>query len=164
MPPCARQPATSYWPPTNAPGARRGSKSNAVRHLGQKPFVRPRCPSRALPTGAPHTEQKRLSSPTTGGSINAWRGSTTGTGGTRVSPAPRRDVDPPRSRRRVGLDPATTRAEPNGTEPSLLLPVTAEPGLSGALGADMAPLPLTPGGGSGAAFGAAVGAIPHTSQ
>ena len=42
MPPWARQPTTSYWPPTSAPGAAAcGSKSNGVRHFGQKPLVRP---------------------------------------------------------------------------------------------------------------------------
>ena len=64
MPPCARQPTTSYWPPTRAPGSSFGVNENGVRHFGQKPSVRPGRPSRERPTGAPQMEQKRLSSAT----------------------------------------------------------------------------------------------------
>src|SRR5215213_858674 len=111
MPPCARPPTTSYCPPTSAPGRSFGSKSNGVRHLGQNPFDRPGEPSRERPTGAPHTEQKRLSSATVGGSISACRGSVIGTEGTCVRPAPSREVCVVAVSRRVGRLAPLERAD-----------------------------------------------------
>src|SRR6185295_5570516 len=122
MPPWARPPTTSYWPPTSAPGCSFGSKSNGVRHFGQNPFDRPGTPSRDRPTGAPQTEQKRLSSATVGGSIKAWRGSVTGTDGTWVRPAPRRDVCVVAVSRRVGRLAPLDRADPRGTRPRRVVP------------------------------------------
>src|SRR4029079_11102285 len=149
MPPWARQPTTSYWPPTSAPGCSFGSKSNGVRHFGQKPFDRPGAPSRERPTCAPQTEQNRLSSGTVGGSNNAWRGSVTGTDGTWVRPAPSRDVCVPVVvRRRVGGLPPVERADPSGTWPRRVVPER----------------PVTVLGASVRAEDEVTAARPHTSQ
>ncbi len=152
------------------PGCSFGSKSNGVRHLGQKPLVRPGDPSRERPTGAWQTEQKRLSSATTGGSISAWRGSTSGIGGTSVSPAPRREILLPWPPSRVvRREPVTERAEPIGTCSRRLVteleraertePVGTAPADAGAVG--VAPAPLAERGTAAAGDAAA---MPHTSQ
>ncbi|GAA1996084.1 hypothetical protein GCM10009838_71350 [Catenulispora subtropica] len=79
-----------------------------MRHLRQKPSVRPGLPSRPRPTGSPQFEQYRLFSGTCGSTMIADIGSLYGTGGTSISPAPRlprreRPVLPPREPR-VRLD------------------------------------------------------------
>src|SRR5689334_14173473 len=89
-----------------------------VRHWAQKPSVRPGLPSRDLPTGAPHFGQNRRSSGTIGFTRMAWLGSSAGTEGIVVSPAPSRA---PRSR---VLDVPTLRVvrePPVRTEPSGVL-------------------------------------------
>ena len=165
MPPWARQPTTSYWPPSMVPGVSLGSKSNGVRHFGQNPFERPGTPSRERPTCALHTEQNRLSSPTTGGSMSAWRGSSTGTDGISVRPAPRRDVWLRAPSRRVGrLPPATVRADPSGTWPSRLLAELARPDIAVDTGLDAgSAVPPALVAGAPAAAGDSA-AMPHTSQ
>ena len=82
MPPWAKQPITSYCPLSRLPATSVGSKSNGVRHLAQKPLVRPGAPSRERPTADWHTLQYRFSSATTGGFIRLCCGSTSGIGGT----------------------------------------------------------------------------------
>ena len=64
-----------------------------MRHLGQKPSVRPGWPSRDRPTGLPQFGQKRLSSGTCGLTMIACAASIAGLGGTVVEagaePSPR---------------------------------------------------------------------------
>jgi hypothetical protein len=72
-----------------------GTKEKGLRHLAQKPSVRPGCPSRERPTGDPQEGHVRFSSGTTGFFMIAAAASTAGTGGIVVRPAPSRA---PRSR------------------------------------------------------------------
>src|SRR6266568_748771 len=88
-PPWARQPSTSYWPPTRSPGWSFGVKENGVPQLRQKPSASPGRPSRARPTGCSHRGQKRLLSGTCGSARTALAGSWAGTGGISTRPAPR---------------------------------------------------------------------------
>src|SRR5690242_2378553 len=97
------QPSTAYCP-TLSPALSLGSKEKAVRHLRQKPSVRPGLPSRPRPTGALQFEQNRFPSGTCGLTMISVIGSLAGTGGTSISPAPRlprreRPVLPPREPR-----------------------------------------------------------------
>src|SRR5690606_39298753 len=87
-PPWARQPSTSYCPPTRSPGRSFGVKENRVPHLGQNPSVRPGRSPRPRPTGSPQLLQKRLPSATCGSDSTAVDGSRYGTRGTSTSPAP----------------------------------------------------------------------------
>ena len=66
-----------------------GANENGLPHLGQKPSVRPGRPSRERPTGAPQLGQNRRSSGTFG-FISTAAGSTAGTGGMAMRPAPSR--------------------------------------------------------------------------
>src|SRR5690242_7435283 len=96
-PPCARQPATSYWPWTMSPPLSLGTKEYGWPHLVQKPSVRPGRSPRARPTGAPQSEreQNRLRSGTSGFSSTIARGSGRGTCGTCTRPAPSRPREEP---------------------------------------------------------------------
>lgn len=73
-----------------SPGRNFGTKEYRCPHLVQKPSVRPGCPVRPRPTGAPqlHRLQNRFRSGTAGFSRTAVRGSVRGTSGTDTSPAP----------------------------------------------------------------------------
>ena len=122
MPPCARQPTTSYCPPTSAPGCSLGSKSNGVRHFGQKPLVRPGEPSRARPTGAAAHRAEPL---VLGDDRRVHQRLTRVEDGHRRRPASarRRAATSASSRasRRVGRLPPVVRAEPSGTRPRRLV-------------------------------------------
>src|SRR5262249_38099333 len=120
-PPCAIQPTTSYWPATRSPGFNFGANEYSRRHFGQKPSVRPGLPGRERPTGAPHAEQKRFSSGTSGFASTTERGSGTGSDGTVVMRAPRccmRLLDA--RMRRVGRLAPEIRAEPIGVVDNLV--------------------------------------------
>ena len=95
---------------------------NGLRHLGQKPSVRPGCPSRDRPTGDSQLGQLRRSSGTIGCSRIARAASTAGTAGIEVSPAPsrapRRRVDEVPTRRVILVPVAAVRAEPRAVEAS----------------------------------------------
>jgi hypothetical protein len=102
-----------------------GSKENAWRHFGQKPVVRPGCPSLPRPTGFPQLEQNRFSSGTTGSFMIALLASMAGNDGMVVRPAPSRAVrsrwDSERTRRVLALPPRPARAEPRAVDASRLL-------------------------------------------
>src|SRR6476469_8142193 len=88
MPPCATQPATSYWPATTSPLTSLGLNENGAPHLRQKPSSRPGFPSRDRPTGSPQRAQKRQFSATSGVAMIAVDGSLDGAAGRSLSPAP----------------------------------------------------------------------------
>ena len=104
---CSRPPRTDRR--RRRPACSFGAKEYGVRHFGQNPSVRPGLPSRDRPTGAPHVEQKRLSSATDGSASTTERGSATGAAGTFVMPAPR-CWDPVRR----GHQPARRAAQTGG--------------------------------------------------
>ncbi len=107
-------------------GLQLGVKEKALPHFGQKPSVRPGCPSRDRPTGEPQFGQFRFSSGTCGFFMIAWAASITGAGGTRVSPAPSRA-----DRSRLGArahpfgDLGTIAGGPLGAERGRLQPAGA---------------------------------------
>ena len=139
-------------------------------HLGQNPSVRPGCPPRDRPTGAPQLGQIRLSSGTCGFFMIACEASITGAGGTRVRPAPsraERSRCEPDCTRRVILLPLTARREPRAVESSRLDPwVRVEtpppPSVSGVAGGGANAAAAEVGAGA-AATGAPAG-LPQTSQ
>jgi hypothetical protein len=77
-----------------------------VRHLGQKPSVRPGRPSRLRPAGSPQLPQKRCDSGTFGSFSTALAGSRSGTGGTSTRLAPSRPRPAERLRECPVLRPA----------------------------------------------------------
>ena len=100
------------------PGSSFGVNENGVRHCGQKPSERPGRPSRERPTGAPQLEQKRRFSGTLGSASTAFAGSSGGTDGIVVRPAPSRA---PRSRVEEVPSLRVVREPPARTEPSGVL-------------------------------------------
>ena len=90
MPPCARAPATSYWPATRSPAASLAAKSKRAPQLGQKPAVRPGRPPWLRPTGLSQRVQKRRLSGTLGSAITTVAGSMVATGSMSMMPAPTR--------------------------------------------------------------------------
>src|SRR3954463_12525763 len=89
MPPCARQPTTSYCPATTSPAASFGVNEKCAPQLRQNPSARPGVPSRERPTGSPHRAQKRRDSATEGAASTAPAGSRYGVGAIVTRPAPR---------------------------------------------------------------------------
>ncbi len=136
---------------------------NPWPHCGQNPSVRPGLPSRLRPIFDPHLEQDRLSSGTCASFMRTALGSTSGAGGTLVSPAPiraeRRRCEPLRVRR-VDDDPdVIARAEPKAAVPTRLDEVTAETVSRGAPSPAAAPPPGAPAG-----AGPESAAMPQVSQ
>src|SRR6478752_6331732 len=142
MPPCATQPATSYWPATTSPLTSLGLNENGAPHLRQKPSSRPGVPSRDRPTGSLQRAQKRRFSATSGVAMIAVEGSRDGAAGRSMIPAPSWLREDPEARAVV---PRRARAV---AEPIVRATVSDGAGIE----------PTAAGAPAG------LGAMPHTSQ
>src|SRR5205085_1614486 len=145
-----------------------GSKSKRCRHWLQTPAVRPwGASARARPTGAPHCEQNRLSSATTGLARTTDAGSMTGAGGMSTRPAPM----PPVRRLVVRVVPVIRRLPCERADP-VTRPDPAPSVAAGAAGLGRDAAGATPGAGADLPFaGAAFFAVaagwplaPHVPQ